>query len=350
MKFKDENGIEIDCSVEEYLVFLALKKTKNNEKNKEVEEKPKFIFVNKPQSNKQSHGIKGRRGYFTWTDEELRTLRENAFESYDKLQELIPNKTFDAIKCKMSNLQLRKNYPKPPRIIGDSRMNGYRGWSKEEEKFLKENIGDCKNSKFLTKKFNKIFPKRSVNSVYQHVKQMGLSFRENSLYGKSGKLKERRDSSVRVEKAKSRLKTIHENARRYVNSYGWSYEKARNQAIQDWSNHAGLGKSSLFKKPLVIETRPVPPVKTAEMKFWFPITEENHDVFEAVIKNLVMTPPHKLELSDINWLRLKNGYSWNFESWNDFLGWFIYNSDDICKYLKISNKFKVENDYLIYEQ
>lgn len=402
MKFKDENGTEIDCSVEEYLALLKLSKEKKAEKH----EKHSFVWV----SNKNAENASQKRwtmeeekilrknihlpmkelmsllssktrdaisskinalglievrrqtktgftpsqrgkGRFTWTQDELRILREHAFEDYKEIHKLIPNKTITAIRCRISNLKLRKNLPRP--INNSMRAGGYTTWSKQEEQFLRENIGSCRNSKQLTKKFNKVFSKRNWNGVYQHVRIMGLSFKGDSLYGKKA-LKLRREnnglksySPVRIAKAKDRLKVIHENARRYVNSYGWSYEKAKAQAIQDWSNHAGLSK---HKNSFVVEHRPVVPVKPVEMKYWFPITDENHDIFESVVKNLINVSPHKLELTDINWLRLKNGYNWSFESWNDFLSWFIYNSDDICKYLKVSNKFKIENERLIYEE
>lgn len=234
----------------------------------------------------------------------------------------------------------RKEYPEHRRAA--PRKYIYNAWTQEELAWLKEKAPEYKTLKQLCKKFNREFPtKRSLNAVYIKARTMDLALNTGLPV---------RDShyDVVAAAAKKRMQFVQDRAKYYMNSYGWSYEKARSQGFSDAANHSGLQK---HKSEVVVERRPEEPKKSVELPLWFPLNheEETRTLWKNML-GIVVWSKGNITYTDMNFLHLRNGYDWSYELWDEFLSWFVMNTENIAKYFKVPNKFKVKNgNVIVYE-
>lgn len=290
MKWKTKDGMELEGTIEEYAAFVKL-------------------------------------DIFRSISDVPQTTTSTAKVEKTEKQESNPTIILTPVHRKQKNVRLWAN------------------WSKDEESFLKDNFESSNSYKVLLRKLNSAFPvKRTMGAMKFRLGMLGLRTRATS---KKGKVSNQNYDHVALV-AKKRMQFVQDRAKWYIKTYGWSYEKARAQGFVDFNNHAGLQKHK--QTEFVVERKPEEPKKPFSLPMWFPLSmdEETQTLWDNMLRNVVWSKGN-ICYPDVQFLRLRNGYEWSYSLFDDFLTWFVVHTDDVAKYLKVSNKFKVKNNVIVYE-
>lgn len=305
MKF-NLDGIDIECSVEE---FKELKKLQQMKKVEEIE--PIESTVSEVE-------IEVSNGFEIETNE-LEEI-ENALKDDDKDEKLKP--------------KTQKDTPQIRRIKGYSNC----AWNDEEDNFI------IKNFKYGYEYLSKCMPHRTSTSIKQR----------KSLLKRNGKLDKIDKNEVKEKNIKKsendgrvvRGRFITKRRNYYMNTYNWSPEKALKQACVDWnSGSAPIGFSNTnteIKKPKVT-------IKSEDLELpaLYPLSDNGMLLLEKVITNITLTK--KITYFDVKKLETEHNEEWTGWMWRQFIDDFITRSDKIAKAFNIENKFSHDKDEQGYD-
>jgi hypothetical protein len=143
--------------------------------------------------------------------------------------------------------------------------------------------------------------------------------------------------------ARIRMKFMSDRASQYLKMYGWSWEKASQQAGDDWRN----GRRGLAKTSSVI----VVPKKT-EIDVEFPkfvyLSKEGNNMLYQIVKNVIGTKG-KIGFNDVRMLPRYNDDEWHRPEWIEFIEEFMNRSARIAAHFLSPNKFVMERGANGYE-
>lgn len=213
-----------------------------------------------------------------WSDEEQKILLTNAYKPTPEILELLPNRTASAINQRLSTFKIKRHLQRP------SQVGTKRGPYKRKE--------------------HNITP-------------------------------EDRD------RRSKRMTWVNERAKYFVNTYQWSYEKAKSTAAKEYDS-----KVFLHKHKDEHQTK-MTPFKETEFPMINPInTEEGSQQFESVLKNLFSRPDGNIGYYDIKWI---SGVEWNGRVWHNFLINIFSAQKKIFEYFMTKGKLIIDKDGNGYE-
>jgi len=117
----------------------------------------------------------------------------------------------------------------------------------------------------------------------------------------------------------SRMKFIQNRIKSLVKQYNYSYEKAFKTASIEWKNK-NIEKDTFPKMEI--------------------LNENDNETLKNIVKNMINNNS-ELKKDEFD-------YCFEYNNWEDFLVNFVYFSDRVSKYLKIENKFSIQNNILCY--
>lgn len=325
MKITKENGETIECTVQEY---LELKAQENKETPYEIPkemQKPERKYTGRHVNPEKWKG----NGQPMWTPAEIQILKDNKDLNRNEIHKLLPNRTVGAITWRINYLGLKSKRIQIPKAHKSE-------WSKQEIQYLKDNAPNTEGVSELTKKFNKTFAPRTESSIYQRLWKEGIQT----------KLKTKTNKKIgRYDKTVERMKFMQQRAKYYMNTYQWSFPKARKQAFFDYNNN---NKQGLLKPLIFKDTQTSEPA--SDSHYWYYLAEESHKHFDMMIQTLYEGNINSIGYYDMLNLKLKFGETWSKEKYQEFLVWFIMKTEKISKTLNIPNKFKITDDEIRYER
>lgn len=269
-----------------------------------------------------------------WTKEETRKLIEKYKQGvpYGRIMRSIPGRTKKALEAKIKDMKSNGEFDGHqvkviPGKHGDE-------WSADEEdKLIKlyqsgKNIYDIAASDF---------PDRTRWAIDAKLKKLRDTGRmkkrrswkrseiENTI---KEKLSEEKDDNY-IEK---RRKFLDHRAKVLVKQYGWSYEKARIYATNEYE-----GKKT---KKFVV------PEKFPEFSM---VSKSSLHIVEEMVRQMIGNKG-KIEFRDMFSIVTDSGDNfWEAHKWQQFMAEFLANSDTIAAYFGAENKFNIQKNARGYD-
>lgn len=190
--------------------------------------------------------------------------------------------------------------------------NQHKRWSRKEISYIKKNYDPVTNN---TQELAKALG-RSRNSVRVKAQRMGLM---------NGLKKGRKNKTEVTSNRMARMRFINSRAKGLVETYGYSYNKARSMAAAEWNNK---NQSSANKKIF-------PLMKTISMN--------NSKNLIPVLHHMVSNKG-RLTIEEIERICDPDTGFWNSVTWRRFLIEIMEQSKEISKYFGVRNRFSIKRE------
>lgn len=300
MKYTTKEGIQIECSVEEYQQLQRLSTTTETIKL-EPSEPPK-------EDDKTTNKY-----YKRWSKQEDELLKELVGKKDVNKIALMLGRTRASVISRCYSKGLSKSLPIGQKNVTknsfdyetENTTKRHRHWRKDEDDFLRANSD------------------KTLKELAASLGRTTIAISDRMSYLKI----------MRNTPRSKRMRYVVNRANKLCNQLNLSYEVAISRAHQEYTDkHKNVG---------VTNTQGVFPVI-------YPLSQLGHKNLKPILKHMIDNSG-ELTLNEASQgLDLVEGVEWSGVTWNGFLNYFITKSADVARFFGVRNRFKIVNGVLHY--
>jgi len=318
-----------------------------------------------PAPSTPKHDDNSRR-WKQWSEHEISTLRSlvDAGKNIYDLERALPGRNRRAIMTKRWELYNKNKEPRAPTKRETKRPLQM---TKEEKTTRKEKMRERMKNEWTKDELMTLTSMTNNESPFADIKAALPNRTEDSIRNRQTRLRRKglivkkqpviKKEKVVIVKEKpasepepkkedgrvKRMKFVQDRAKHLVAKYGWSFEKARNQACEDWNNHGGFDSTKKKQQKL---PRAKPKIVLKDLEFPdFSMVDRNYLRYvEDMVRNIIANKS-KIGMRDMFQIMNSDGtFEWSGYMWRSFISEFMGLSEKIAKCFAVENKFHVERD------